>query len=42
MQQLYKCPLCDESKETSNKIYSHLMTQHRKSTLSRELMEAKL
>lgn len=40
MQQLHECPLCETSKDTATEIYSHLMTHHRKSTISRRLIES--
>ncbi len=40
MQSTYECPLCGEQATESTAIYSHLMTHHRKSTISRELMAA--
>jgi hypothetical protein len=32
------CPLCDLTHETT-RVYQHLQTSHRKSTLSRRLLE---
>lgn len=36
-----KCPLCGEETGDPKAVYSHLMTNHRKSTLSQELLEQK-
>lgn len=40
MQTAHECPLCGEQATESTAIYSHLMTHHRKSAISRELMAA--
>lgn len=36
-----KCPLCGEEEDDPKAVYSHLMTHHRKSTLSQKLLESK-
>ena len=35
----HDCPLCDHAADTPTDVYSHLMVRHRKSAVSRALIE---
>lgn len=36
----YDCPLCEFESGTSTELYTHIMRGHRKSTITKALLEA--
>ncbi len=35
-----KCPVCDEARNTSTRLYQHLQVSHRKSAVAKALIDA--